>query len=141
MKSYYIDSCVYLNLWKKEVDVFGNKLWELAKDFFEKTESENAIIYYSGFLLKELMFLLSTEEYLQKRDLFDSSPNFKKITLSKEEYELARKINKKNTEISFYDVIHMLLTKKTNSILVTRDKLLIQLSKDFSLTAKRPEEL
>ncbi len=64
MKSYYVDSCIYLNLWKKEVDDFGNKLWEFAKDFFEKTENENATIYYSGFLLKEFMFLLSTEEYL-----------------------------------------------------------------------------
>ena len=125
MKSYYADSCIYLNLWKKEVDEYGNKLWEFAKDFFEKAESEEAIIYYSGFLLKEFLFLLSTEEYLQKRELFDSSPNFKKVMLSKEEYESAGKISKANRQLSFYDVIHMLLAKKTSSILVTRDKLLI----------------
>jgi predicted nucleic acid-binding protein len=116
-------------------------LWTFAKDFFEKVENEDSIIYYSGFLLKEFIFLLATEEYLQKRDLFDSSPNFKKIVLSKEEYELAKKISKRNSEISFYDIIHMLLAKKTNSILVTRDRLLIQLVNDHSVIAKRPEEL
>ncbi len=141
MKSYYVDTCIYLNLWTKEVDEHGNKLWEFAKDFFEKIETEESIIYYSGFLLKELLFLLSTEEYLQKRELFDSSPNFKKAILSKEEYELAKKISKENKAISFYDVIHMLLAKKTNSVLVTRDRLLIQLAKNYSVTAKKPEEL
>jgi predicted nucleic acid-binding protein len=141
MNSYYVDTCIYLNLWKKEVDDSGNQLWEHAKDFFERAESEEAIIYYSGFLLKEFLFLLSTEEYLQKRDMFDSSPNFKKVILSKEEFELAGKISKANKQLSFYDVIHMLLAKKTNSTLVTRDKLLISLAKDYSVTAKRPEEL
>jgi len=43
--------------------------------------------------------------------------------------------------LSFYDVIHLLLAKKTNSVLVTGDKLLIQLSKDYSVEAKKPEEL
>lgn len=141
MKTYYVDTCIYLNLWKKEVDRNGNKLWEFAKDFFEKIENENSMIYYSGFLLKELIFLLSTEEYLQKRELFDSSPNFKKAVLSKEEYELAGKISRENNEISFYDVLHMLLAKKTNSILVTRDKILSKLAKDYLVRVNKPEEL
>jgi len=139
-KSYYVDACIYLNLWQNEVDRKGNKLGGFAKDFFEKIENENSIIYYSGFILKELMFLLSVEEYLQKRELFDSSPNFKKITLSKEEYELAKKMHRAEG-LSFYDVIHMLLAKKTNSILVTRDKILIQFAKNYSVIAKTPEEL
>ena len=139
-QTYYIDTCIYLNLWNKEVDGRGNKLWESAKNFLEKIDNENSIVYYSGFLLKELMFLLSTEEYLQKRELFDSSPNFKKIILTKEEYKLAR--NMRRVEgLSFYDVLHMLLAKKTNSILVTRDKILIQFAKDHSVITKLPEKL
>lgn len=141
MKSYYVDSCIYLNLWKKEFDNFGNPLWKFAKDFFERADSENSIIYYSGFLLKELMFILSTEEYLDKRELFETSPNFKKTILSKKEFNLASKIKKENSEISFYDVIHMLLARQTNSVLVTRDKLLIELTKKHSIVAKKPEEI
>jgi len=139
MKSYYVDTCIYLNLWKKEIDE-EKDLGELAKNFFEKIENEDSVIYYSGFLLKELLFLLSTEEYLQKRELFDSSPNFKKIILTREEHKLSSKISK-DKGVSLYDAIHMLLAKKTNSILVTRDKELIQLAENYSVEVKRPEEL
>jgi len=141
MKSYYVDSCIYLNLWKKESDDSGNLLWKFAKEFFEKAEDEGSIIYYSGFLLKELMFILSTERYLDERGRLESSPNFNKIILSKEEYSLAKRIKKGNVNISFYDVIHMLIAKKTNSILVTRDKGLIEFAKRFSVKSKKPEEI
>ena len=141
MISYYIDSCIYLNLWQKETDEAGNPLWKYAEEFFEKADDENSIIYYSGFLLKELLFILTTEEYLNKRELFETSPNFKKVVLSKEEFKLATEIKKKNREISFYDIIHILLAKKTNSILITRDKLLMQLAKEYSVISKKPEEI
>ena len=136
-----MDSCIYLNLWKKEVDGSGNLLWKFAKEFFEKAESENSIVYYSGFLLKELMFTLSTEEYLDKRELLESSPNFKKVILSEEEYDLARTIKDENAQISFYDIIHTLLANKTCSILVTRDKELIEFAKSINVEAKKPEEI
>ncbi|MDP3026089.1 MAG: PIN domain-containing protein [Nanoarchaeota archaeon] len=140
MKSYYADSCIYLNLWKKEVDEYGNKLWEFAKDFFEKAESEEAIIYYSGYLLKELMFVFDENKFIDKLELFNFSPNFKRVNLKKEEYELAKKIKKENIEISFYDIIHMLLAKQTNSVLITRDNLLINLAKEYQVMVKKPEE-
>lgn len=141
MVSYYVDSCIYLNLWQKEVDEHGNLLWKFAEEFFKKAEDENSIIYYSGFLLKELMFKLSTEEYLNKRELFESSPDYKKVILSKEEYDLAGKIKQQNAQISFYDIIHMLLAKKTSSILITRDILLTEIARIFSVEAIKPEEI
>lgn len=141
MRNYYVDACIYLNLWQKEVDESGNPLWKYAKEFFEKVEEENSTIYYSGFLLKEMMFILNTEEYLDKKEMFEASSNFKKILLSDEEYNLAIKIKNKNVGISLYDIIHMLLAKKTNSILVTRDKFLIEFAKSFSVEVKKPEEI
>ena len=141
-KSYYVDTCVYLNLWQKEVDNAGTLLWKFARDFFEKVEDENSVIYYSGFILKELKFILTEKEFNQKRELFESSPNFNRIFLSKKEFNLARAIEKEsNYEISFYDIIHMLLAKKTNSILITRDNKLIEIAKRYSIIAKRPEEV
>ena len=87
------------------------------------------------------MFILSTYEYLNKKELFESSPNFKKVILLNEEYDIARKIKNENIEISFYDIIHMLLAKKTGSILITRDKLLTGLAKIFLVEVKTPEEI
>ena len=138
---YYVDSCIYLNLWKREVDDFGNLLWGFAKEFFEKAENENSVIYYSGFLLKELMFVLSTEEYLNKLELFESSPNFKRVILSEEEHNLAEEIKNNYLQISLYDIIHALLAKKTNSLLVTRDKELIEFAKSINVEVKKPEEI
>lgn len=140
MGSYYVYSCIYLNLWKKEVDEKGNPLWKFAKEFFEKAEDENSIVYYSGYLLKELMFVFDEKRFIDKLELFNFSPNFKRVNLTKEEYEIAKKIKKENIEISFYDIIHMLLAKQTNSVLITRDNFLIDLAKRYRVGVKRPEE-
>lgn len=140
MKSYYVDSCIYLNLWQNETDESGNPLWKYAKEFFEKVEYDSSIIHYSGYLLKELMFVFDEKQFVNKLELFNFSPNFKRLNLTKEEYELAKKIKKENLEISFYDIIHMLLAKQTNSILVTRDRLIMQLAQKYSVAAKKPED-
>lgn len=141
MISYYVDSCVYLNLWQKEKSKLGRPLWKFAKNFFEKVEREDSLIYYSGFLLKELSFILTENEFAQKRLMLEASFNFKKIKLTLNEYELARKIEVKNKNIGFYDIIHMLLAKKTKSILITRDKEFLKLAKKFKINAKKPEEI
>ena len=142
MQSFYVDTCVYLNLWKKEVEKKGNPLWLIAERFFEKTKRDNSIIYYSGFLLKELMFILNTEEYLSKRELFDSSPRFKKTILSKEEYREAQKLkNISASDISFFDILNIFSAKKTRSILITRDKEIIELARTLDVEVKKPEEV
>jgi len=142
-KSYYIDTCIYLNLWQKEIEDHTRALlWKFAKDFLEKAETEDSIVYYSGYLLKELSFILEKDVFNKKLQMFNFSPNFKRISLSIDEYNLARKIEKEsNYEVSFYDIIHMLLAKKTNSILITRDKKLIKISKKHNVTARTPEEV
>ncbi len=140
-KSYYVDSCIYLNLWQKEF-VNGVALWELAKEFFDKVEEREDIIYYSGFILKEIMYILSENEFKQKRELFNSNPRFIKEVLTSKEYQDAREIEIRiSYEISFYDIMHILLARKTNSILITRDKKLIEISKKLGVEAKKPEEI
>ena len=45
-KTYYVDSCIWLNLFKKEGDTTkGTPYWKLAKDFLEmiKTKPEELI--------------------------------------------------------------------------------------------------
>jgi predicted nucleic acid-binding protein len=92
-------------------------------------------------LLKELLFVFDENKFIDKLELFNYSPNFKRVNLIDEEYNLAKKIKRKNQDISFYDIIHMLLAKKTNSILVTRDKQLIQFAEKHFCSVKKPEEI
>ncbi|MFA5174156.1 MAG: PIN domain-containing protein [Candidatus Pacearchaeota archaeon] len=141
-KRFYVDSCIYLNLWQKEISNTGIPFWKIAKEFFEKLEDENAVVYHSGYLLKELSFILNKEEFTKKKKMFESSPNFRRVMLSDKEFELAREIEiKVNKQISFYEIIHMILARKTNSILITRDKMLLQISKRFKVVAMKPEDL
>ena len=89
--------------------------------------------------MKELEFVLTQKEFKEKRKLFNCLP-FKKTSISTEEIRRARKIESElRYEISFYDIIHILLALKTNSILVTRDKMLLISAKKYSVTAKKPE--
>lgn len=142
MPSYYVDTCIYLNLWQKEISQKTKApLWKFAKEFFEKAQNNNSIIYYSGFLLKELKYILAEKEFQQKRELFESSPNFKRIKMSEREYQQARKIESETkSEISFYDVIHMLLARKTKSTLITRDKKLKDTAERYLVKVQLPEK-
>ena len=120
----------------------GTPSWKLAQEFFEKIEDENEVVYYSGYILKELSFALEQIEFNKKLQMFNYSPNFLRTKLSTEEYQLARAIEKEtNYEISFYDVIHILLARKTSSILITRDNKLIEIAKKYLVIVKKPEEI
>ena len=57
-KSYYVDTCIYLNIWQRET-VQGIEFWKLAKELFDKIEERENTIYYSGFILKELKYILT----------------------------------------------------------------------------------
>ena len=130
MTSYYIDTCIYLNLWQKEESFSGIKYWKIAQRLFELIEENNENVYYSGFILKEMSFILNKKEFEDKIKLFEATSNFKKIFIEKSEMDDARKIEDEiGFEVSFYDIIHMILARKSKSILVTRDKRLMKIAK------------
>jgi predicted nucleic acid-binding protein len=142
MQSFYADTCIYLNLWKKEVDENGKPLWLFAKKFFELADLEGFRIFYSGFILKEMLFLLSSGEYLEKRAFIEENRIFERASLNEEEYKKAIELkNKTPTNCSLFDIIHLLLAKKTNSILVTQDRELLDLADYYTLIAKTPQEI
>jgi predicted nucleic acid-binding protein len=142
MQNFYVDTCIYLNLWKKEVDERGNLLWLFAKNFFELAKHNNAKIFYSGFILKELLSLLSTEDYLEKKSFLEENKMFEKILLTEEEYRKAINLkNKINTDCSLIDIIHIIIAHKTESVLVTQDKELLDLANNYEVTAKKPQEI
>lgn len=142
MQSFYVDTCVYLNLWKKETDEKNRPLWKFAKDFLDIAFQNKTKIVYSGFILKELLFILSTEEYLSKKEIFEDNKLFEKAILSEKEYSTAIEMKNKNKfNCSLFDIIHTLIAKKTNAILITRDEDLIVFARSLSVTAKKPEEI
>lgn len=136
MSSYYVDSCVYLNLWyDNDYDKH-----QIAKSFFQNTKSRGNVIYYSGFVLKEIRNYINTR-FQTKRLMFDNA-KFIMLQINNEEYETAKDLEAKfKYEISFYDIIHTLLAKRKGAILITNDNKLIHHARRMNVDAYKPEQV
>lgn len=54
-KKCYLDSCIWLNLFKKESDsTSGVQWWKLTKDFIEQVEERDGKVIVSTIVLREL---------------------------------------------------------------------------------------
>lgn len=138
--NFYIDTNIYLNLWKKEGDITkGIPYWKLAKDFMDKVGKEGHDIIFTGLILKELKYKLTDEQFLEKEDLLKST--YQKVDVTEEDYKYARKLESKSKfEISFFDCLHISVCKRLNSILITRDNLLLHLARSEGLKCGKPED-
>ena len=91
-KQYYVDSCIWLNLFKKEGDpTKGVPYWQLAKEFLEKIMFSDDEIFYSGFVLKEIKYGLSNENlFAEKQKFLREEPKFHFVKATPEDYDAAR---------------------------------------------------
>ena len=139
-KLFYLDSCIWLNLFKKEGDVTkGIPYWKLAESFIKKIIFSKHNIVYSGFVLKEIKFKLNNENLFRERLKFIK--RFRYVKSVNQDYSFARKLElQSNYETSFYDCLHIVLCKRLSSILVTRDAELIKFARKYIVTDK-PEKL
>jgi hypothetical protein len=143
-KSYYLDTNIWLNLWKKEGDsTKGIPYWQIAKSFIEKVMfSKEDIIIYSGPILKEIKFILNNEVlFKEKLQFLKEEEKFYFIQVIDSDYEFSRKLEDEfNFNISFFDCLHIAICKRMNYILVTRDNELINHAKKY-IIADKPENL
>ena len=142
-KSFYVDTCIWLNLFKKEGDsTKGAPYWKIAEDFIDKVMfSKDQEIIYTGFVLKEMKFKLSEEEFNEKLLFLKKESKFKFIKATEEDYSFARKLESDlKYEISFFDCMHIAISKRLNFTLIARDNLLIKIAKRY-IKADKPENL
>ena len=136
-KTYYVDSCIWINLFKKEGDsTKGVPYWKLAKDFLEA--GNNIIV--STIVLKELSFKIKDKfDYVMR--FFKHSDTIQLIKTVNEDYELARKFeSEEKFSISFYDYLHVAIAKRLDIALITRDKDLIDFAGKY-IEVFKPEDL
>jgi len=143
-KLFYVDSCIWLNLFKKEGDsAKGVPYWKMVEDFISKVMfSEDKGIVYSGCVLREIQFKLNNEELFRDRlEFMEGEEKFKCIEVAKEDCVFARKLeSESNFGISFYDCIHVAVCKRLNLVLVTRDNGLIEFARNY-IVVDKPENL
>ncbi len=138
---YYLDSCIWLNLFQKEGDASkGVPYWKIALDFIENIEKFGSQIYVSTIVLKELQYILG-DKFQMAVDYFKQM-NFVRIIKTKnEDYNLARKFEiEDDSKISFYDYLHVAVVKRLGCVFVTRDKDLLKFSKG-RINVDFPEKL
>ena len=133
MKKFFVDTCIWLNLFKKEGDASkGKPYFEIAKEFLLKFDT----IFYSNLVLRELQYILNNEDVFQEKKAFMKKEfHFVKVT----EEAFARKIEAE-CDLSFYDCLHIATAHRLGCVLVTRDKDLIAFSKKH-VSASKPEDL
>ncbi len=135
-KTYYVDSCIWLNLFKKEGDASkGVPYWKLAKDFLEKSNK----LIISTIVLKELSFKVENIDKTMK--FFKDSEFIEIIKTRSEDYDLARKFeDEEEYKISFYDYLHVAIAKRLNIPLITRDRDLMDFARK-QIDVFKPEDL
>ena len=60
--------------------------------FFNEIDKLNSPIYYSGFILKELQFIISEFEFELRKQIFNDIKRFHKIIALPSDYDKARKL-------------------------------------------------
>lgn len=140
MEIYYLDTSIWLNLFKKEFDFrSGVKYWKIAREFIENVAKTKSLILVSTINLKELYFT-SGEKFKLVREFFRTSSYIRLIKTTEQDYNLAREFEKRDGKISFYDYLHIAIAKRLNAILVTRDNDMTKFAENFVKVGK-PEDL
>jgi len=141
---YYLDSCIWLNLFKKEGDASkGKPYWQIANDFIEAVLfSEDEEIIYSDLVLREIKSKLKTNKlFEEKKAYLEEEIKFQFVKAKAEDYAFARRLESELFyDISFYDCLHIAICKRLSLILITRDKDLLKLARG-RIAAEKPENL
>ena len=144
MKRFYVDTCIWLNLFKKEGDASkGVPYWKIAEKFIVNvTISESSEIIYSPVILREIESKLGNNSLFEEKLKSMSKENkFRFVDIDEEDKIFARKLESESSyEISFYDCMHIAICKRLGLILVTRDKKLLDFAASY-IDAEKPENL
>lgn len=139
-KNCYLDSCIWLNLFKKEGDLTkGVPYWKLAKDFIGQVEDEKGMIFVSTVVLKELSFKLE-EKFDDVKQFFKETSFIDVIKTTSDYYNLAREFEQQHGLISFFDYLHVAIAKRLGVPLITRDSNLMEFAKNH-IQVFKPEDL
>lgn len=139
---YYVDTCVWLNLFNKEENpATGYRYWGAAQDFFDRVmESEEAIILISPVVLQEIKRKLGNAAYETVEQELNENDKILSIQLTDHDKADARKLESQyHFNISFGDLLHLILSRRFGATLVTRDRQLMDISNENQVTALYPE--
>ncbi len=140
---YYVDTCIWLNLFKKEGNpAKGIPYWRLARDFVENIlMSSEDIIIYSDIVAREIQICLRGSALEKAMRFLTGTTKFVGVAVADADKAAARKLESKYCfDISFYDCVHISIAKHRGFVLVTRDEKLLCAARENGVAAGKPEE-
>jgi predicted nucleic acid-binding protein len=133
MIRYYIDTCIWIDYFEDRKDKF-RPLGDWALSLIKKIIENGDYFVISDHLITEL-----SKNYFYN-EFFKIIPNklIIEVEFNENQTKEAFKLKKK-LKIPFKDILHAIIARDSDSIMVTRDKHFYKLSKE--VVVKKPEEL
>lgn len=126
---FYVDSCIWLDYLENRKDNF-RPLGEWAFNFFKFCIDNRYDLLISQLVIDEVNSHFKVD---LKKDF-----NLIQVDISKDQINLAIKIAKKK-KLYYADILHAILAKENNAIMITRDKHFFDLVDIVDV--KKPEDL
>lgn len=130
---YYFDTSIWIDIYEKR-GYHG----EVAKKLLEKIILEDNLVIFSNYVEKELEDVGISETEIQNFLHVLKPDNIKKVQLTKEQGNEARRLVRQR-HIPFGDAVHAVISRDTETQLVSRDWDFEKL-RDIT-RSKKPEEL
>lgn len=134
---FYLDTCIWRDYYENRSDNL-KPLGEWALQFLKNAVNNDDLIIYSDLTIKELCIKYTIEEVKDILEVIDKRDILIRINVMESQIKEAIMIRKKRN-LAFGDVLHAILARDNNAILITRDEHFLELN-DLVMI-KKPEEL
>ena len=134
-KRYYLDTCIWRDYFENRSDKY-RPLGEWAFKLLKLATEQRINIVYSKIVINELYQKYTNQEISNIFEIIE--PLLIKVKITPENLKEMKLISKRRS-LPKHDVLHAILARNSNALLITRDKHFEQLS-DICIF-KKPEEL
>ncbi len=135
-KRFYLDTCIWRDLLEDRKSGFSY-LGEYAFQFLKKCRENDYKVLFSELVFDELKTYFSKEEINSLLEPFLDLLVF--VDYTKEETIEVRLVVRNISKVHFVDVLHAIVARDNNAIVITRDKHFEKLTK--IVTSLRPEDV
>lgn len=136
MKKFYLDTSIWRDYFEDRKDNI-RPLGEFAFQFLKNCKEKNHTIVFSEQVLDELKKYYSLERIISMLSDFKESIEF--ATVSSNQLTESKNLLNKFSETHTADILHAILARDNNAILISRDKHFEQLQ--HIVEVKKPEEI
>ena len=136
-QKFYLDPSIWRDYYENRSDRF-RPLGDWALSLINKIIEDGDFILYSDFVIEELKVKYSEEEINNILEIVSKRNLLLKVEISQSQGKEAALICRQR-KVAFGDVLHSILSRDNNAIMVTRDKHFLELLDIANI--KKPEDL